>query len=206
MMNKTILHDKSGLTLVELMIVMVLSLLLMAAVYLAYQAHHIHSLSQEQVLTAQQDLRAVMDILERDIRNAGCDPADPPMNLVGISTTSGAFPSSNVTKLGLSMDLDGDSNTTGVDEVVSYIWNHSTGELTRNGRVLANGVTNLTFTYSSSGADKTPATNSQLGAAASEVRTIEITLEVRSDKPDPDTGKYITRTFTREVKGRNLGL
>lgn len=205
MMNKTILHDKSGLTLVELMIVMVLSLLLMAAVYLAYQAHHIHSLSQEQVLTAQQDLRAVMDILERDIRNAGCDPADPPMNLVGISTTSGAFPSSNVTKLGLSMDLDGDSNTTGVDEVVSYIWNHSTGELTRNGRVLANGVTNLTFTYSSSGLirlrQQQPAR-----AAASEVRTIEITLEVRSDKPDPDTGKYITRTFTREVKGRNLGL
>jgi len=206
MMKITILRGTSGLTLVELMIVLVLSLLLMAAVYLTYQTHHVHSISQERVLTAQQDLRAIIDLLERDIRNAGCDPAHPQLGLVGIAVSSGVFPALNVTRLGLSMDLNGDRNTTGIDEVVSYIWDHSTRTLTRNGRVLADGVTNLTFINSTNGVDLTPASGVGLGSDASRVKVIEITLEVRSDKPDPDTGDYITRTFTREVYGRNLGL
>ncbi|HNY64516.1 MAG TPA: prepilin-type N-terminal cleavage/methylation domain-containing protein [Deltaproteobacteria bacterium] len=66
--------DVSGLTLVELMIVLVLSLLLAAAVYITSQAHRQTSIEQHTVMTLQQDLRAVIDMMEIDLHNAGCDP------------------------------------------------------------------------------------------------------------------------------------
>ena len=206
MTTTRLLSDNRGLTLVELMVVLVLSLLLMAAVYLSYQVQPRESNVQHEVSAIQQDLRAVIDIMERDIRNAGCDPSEPPIGLIGIVSTSGAFPASNETKLGLRMDLDGDGVVSGSDEIVSYIWYQDTRRLERNGQTLAENITNLTFVYSSSGVDLTPASGTQLGADAADVRVVEITLQTRSDEPDPETGNYLTRTFTRRVKGRNLGL
>ncbi|HOO36702.1 MAG TPA: prepilin-type N-terminal cleavage/methylation domain-containing protein [Deltaproteobacteria bacterium] len=206
MNTNKLLSDNRGLTLVELMVVLVLSLLLMAAVYLSYQVQHRESNVQHEVSAIQQDLRAVMDIMERDIRNAGCDPSEPPIGLIGIVSTSGAFPASNETRLGLRMDLDGDGVVSGSDEIVSYIWHHDTRRLERNGQNLAENITNLTLIYTSSGANLTPASGTQLGADAADVRVIDITLQTRSDERDPETGSYLTRTFTRRVKGRNLGL
>ena len=206
MNTNQLLGNNKGLTLVELMIVLVLSLLLMSAVYLTYQVQHRESNVQHQVSAIQQDLRAVMDIMERDIRNAGCDPGEPQMGLVGIASSTGAFPAANETRLGLSMDLDGDGVISGSDEVISYIWHQDTRMLERNGRDIAGNITNLTLTYSSGGLDLTPASGNQLGANAANVRVIDITLQTRSEDPDPQTGNYLTRTFTRRVKGRNLGL
>lgn len=201
-----IVFNNTGLTLVELMIVLVLSLLLMSAVYLTYQVQHRESRVQHQVSAIQQDLRAVMDIMERDIRNAGCDPSEPPAGIVGIANTSGAFPASNMTILALGMDLDGDGAASGSNEIVSYIWRNDTGILARNGQNLAGNITNLTFTYTSGGTDLTPASGVQLGANAANVRVIDITLQTRSENQDPETGNFLTRTFTRRVNGRNLGL
>jgi prepilin-type N-terminal cleavage/methylation domain-containing protein len=203
---KKLLSDNNGLTLVELMIVMVLSILLMSAVYLIYQLQHRESNVQHQVSAIQQDLRSVMDIMERDIRNAGCDPSEPPIGLIGIVSTSGAFPASNETKLGLRMDLDGDGVVSGSDEVISYIWHHNTGKLERNGRDIAGNITNLVLTYTSGGTDLTPASGVQLGADAADVRVIDITVQTRSEDRDPETGNFLTRSFTRKIKGRNLGL
>ena len=104
------------------------------------------------------------------------------------------------------MDLDGNGTVSGSDEIVGYIWRHNTRKLERNGQDLADNITNLTFTYSSGGSNLTPAPNVQLGANASKVRIIDVTLQTRSKDRDPETGNYLTRTFTRRVKGRNLGL
>ncbi len=204
-MMKKIVKDNAGLTLIELMIVLTLSLILMGAAYMSYQVQHLNSIAQKRVMTVQQDIRAVMDIIEKDIRNAGCDPKQ--VDIIGISSTSGVFSSPDVTKLGLVQDLDGDSDTTGIDEIIGYEWGHTSKQLTRNNQVLAEKITELTIKYySSSGIDITPSTGSQLGSDRSRVKTIEIALEVQSENQDPETKRYITRKFTRKVDGRNFGL
>ena len=88
---RPILND-TGVTLVELMIVLVLSLLLMAAVYLTYQLQHASGQSQTQVVATQQDLRAAMDIISVDIMNSGANPdySVTKLELQGIVNTSGA--------------------------------------------------------------------------------------------------------------------
>lgn len=50
-------QDNRGLTLIELMIVLALSLVLMGAVYLAFHAQQVSGNEQQQVASVQQDLR-----------------------------------------------------------------------------------------------------------------------------------------------------
>jgi prepilin-type N-terminal cleavage/methylation domain-containing protein len=66
--------DVSGFTLIELMIVIVLSLVLTGAMYLSIQSGRQTSNDQYQIMSLQQELRAVMDMIELDIHDIGCDP------------------------------------------------------------------------------------------------------------------------------------
>ena len=61
----------SGITLVELLVVLVLSSLLMAAFYRLFIAHQYSYAVQEQVVDTQQNVRAAMDLMTREIRMAG---------------------------------------------------------------------------------------------------------------------------------------
>ena len=151
---RPILND-TGVTLVELMIVLVLSLLLMAAVYLTYQLQHASGQSQTQVVATQQDLRAAMDIISVDIMNSGANPdySVTKLELQGIVNTSGA------SSLELVMDLNSNGTTNGVsdvgEDVIYNLQGASFTTLTRtcfnpNGniiQVIANNVTQLAFTY-----------------------------------------------------------
>ena len=100
--------NSRGLTLVELMVAMVLSLVLMAAVYMAYQVQHKTNVEQDAVSIMQQDQRAAMELISRDIKTAGCNPTGADITSPGrlgiIRTTDPA------TSLGLVMDLTGASN------------------------------------------------------------------------------------------------
>ncbi|HPC47814.1 MAG TPA: prepilin-type N-terminal cleavage/methylation domain-containing protein, partial [Deltaproteobacteria bacterium] len=57
------ISDTKGLTLVELMIVLVLSILLMGAVYMTFQLQHSSSRSQMEVSAVQNDIRVAIDIM-----------------------------------------------------------------------------------------------------------------------------------------------
>ena len=111
-----ILNENIGLTLIELMIVLVLSIVLMGTVYLAFQIQQVSDKEQQQVTIAQQDLRAVMLVMERDLRNAGCDPllVNSPTNMIfGVQA-----PLSD-SSLVISFDLDADG-TLDTGERVTY--------------------------------------------------------------------------------------
>lgn len=198
-----ILRDTGGLTLVELMIVMILSLLLMAAVYMTYQAQHKTSIVQHEVATIQQDMRAVMDIMAKDIRQAGCDPL--------LQTTAGIISAqSGPSSLTFTMDLneDGDTSDTNPDEQVALALNGT--DLQRNNFTLVQNVTTLGFVYydeTNSPITPTGGGGSFLTAGeADNVRDIEISIKVQSDKKDPDLNQYITRSLTKRIKLRNLGI
>ncbi len=198
-----ITSDRRGLTLVELMIVVVLSMLLMSAVYMTYQIQKNTSDIQHQVATVQQDLRAVLDIMSQDIRHAGCDPT--------LQTTAGIIPSqSGPLMISFSMDLneDGDTADLGPDEQVSYSLNGTT--LVRNGVELTQNVTTMGFTYYDE--DNAVITPTDSGgsalttAEANRVRDVEVIIGIRSDKIDPDIGDHISRSMVRRVKMRNQGI
>lgn len=198
-----IIYDSKGLTLVELMIVLVLTMLLMATVYMTYQIQKTTSDVQHQVASVQQNLRAVLDIMARDVRQAGCDPS--------LKSNAGIIPSqSGPSMLSFTMDLneDGDTADTNPDEQVSYSLSGMT--LRRNGIDLAYNVTTLGFTYyDRNDAMITPTDSGGTALTTTEadsVRDVEISIRIRSDKVDPGTGDHIERFMVRRMKMRNQGI
>jgi len=66
--------NDSGFTIVELMVVLILAALVTAAIYKTFPAQQKAVISQEQVTEMQQEVRAAMNILEREIAMAGYNP------------------------------------------------------------------------------------------------------------------------------------
>lgn len=191
MRNGTSRLASAGLTLVELMIAMVLSLVLMAAVYLLYQVQSSSSNTQGNVSQMQQDLRLSMDVMEKDIRMAGYDPKNSKQ--FGIVTASAH-------ELALTVD----SNTSGaVDNGERITYSLVGGALNRtesgsSAVAIANNVTALDFTYYDRSGDPT--------ATLASIRAIKVSLATRSSKPDPESGAYLERKLERRIRCRNLGL
>ena len=74
-MNKNnIISKEYGFTLIELLIAMAITGIISAAIFTAFQSQQKSYLIQEDVAAMQQNLRAGMDMMVREIRMAGYDP------------------------------------------------------------------------------------------------------------------------------------
>jgi type IV pilus assembly protein PilW len=203
---KAILNNK-GLTLIELMIVLVLSLLLMAAVYMTSQLQHASGQSQLQVAATQQDLRAAMDIISHDIMNSGCNP------LLRSNLQSIPDDTSGQSTLELVMDLNGNGTTnilnTDAGEHVTYQrnLNNDLVQIDTNAgvtRVLASNVTQLSFTYFDSQYLQISPGPTLNHTQALTVRFIRVDITKDSDQIDPQTGRRVTRHLQRTINRRNV--
>ncbi|UCF72314.1 MAG: prepilin-type N-terminal cleavage/methylation domain-containing protein, partial [Deltaproteobacteria bacterium] len=67
-----ILHNRKAFTLAELLVAMVVVGVVMAAIVSTYYSQQKSYVAQEQVAAMQQNLRAAMFYMEREIRMAGC--------------------------------------------------------------------------------------------------------------------------------------
>lgn len=65
---------QAGFSLIELMIALAISAIVFAAVYASYTTQQKSQVVQDQVVEMQQNIRAAMLMMTRDIREAGCDP------------------------------------------------------------------------------------------------------------------------------------
>jgi type IV pilus assembly protein PilW len=226
-----LIQNNKGVTLVELMIVLVLSLLLMAAVYLTYQLQQASAQSQTQVVATQQDLRAAMDIISVDIMNSGANPdysvtkqqiqgiANTTQATNGVVNTSGiGGTSSNATTgLELVMDLNGNGTTNGptdIGEDVIYSLQPTSpteANLIRTcvnpsgniTQVLVDNVTKLTFTYFDSTYTSIGPAGTLTNAQAQSVKFIRVDITKNSDQVDPQTHQYVTRHLQRTICIRN---
>jgi type IV pilus assembly protein PilW len=105
---------ENGFTLIELMIAMAITGIVTAAIYAAFHSQQKSYIVQEDVADMQQNLRAGMDLMVREIRMAGFDPTSD-ANAGIVSATSNAI---NFTMdAGNGVDDDGDGSIDETDEM-----------------------------------------------------------------------------------------
>ena len=123
-----------GFTLVELIVVIGIFTVVMAAIYSVFVRSNRVYISQEEVVAAQQEARSALEILGREIRMAGLIAADNqsggfdmitaaawaanPDSAIEIATVDVA---NRTTTLAFKSDLDDDGNT----DAVRYVYYHS---------------------------------------------------------------------------------
>lgn len=204
----------SGFTLIETMVAMTIASIIMAAAVASYMAQQNIQISQEQVVSVQQNLRAGMALMANDIRMAGCNP-----NQNTIDTSCAAHPSTatvavspgihtaTATQFGFSMDLDGDgdcsTNLGQQNENVTYnIYTNANGikNLGRKSPTinssLAEYIEAIEFLYTlKNGSQLLAPSTSQLD----EIVSVQVSILGRTAKPDrnyTNTKTYIPASGT----------
>ena len=153
---KAIPNNPKGFSLLELIAAMAAGLAVMISVYSAYINHQRSHVTEQLVVKMQQNARAAMSLMKREIRMAGYDPAatdgeDNDANTIIDDETSGAGiitakydPASGIPIMRFSADLDYDWTVVG-DEDITYTLVGT--ELQRNGQIVAYDIEAVGFAY-----------------------------------------------------------
>ncbi len=195
-----------GFTLIELMVAMTLGLFVLWVVLKIGIGQNRANAVQQQVVYAQQNVRAAMDLMARDIRGAGYDPKNSGLTPI---------PSASASSIQVRADLDADGGTGGTSEDVTY------GEvvdpddatkrcLTRQGQPIVYNVDpgSLQFNYgfADGGTGIPDDTDTDDTNDLDDIRRVSIRLAVQTEKPDPDTGRVRIRQLATRVRVRNIGF
>ena len=192
--------DNRGFTLIELLVAMALGLVVLGAVLKVFVSQNRTNAAQQEVAHAQQNVRAAMDLMAREIRNAGYDPEDNGFEAIKTATSSSIRILSNLS----GDDEAGDPNDPNED--VTYAVNGSS-QLTRSGNRMVDYVNNLQFGYVLKDATVLDPPGAALTTAQrADVRTVIIRLGVRTENPDRDTGQFRVRNLVTRVRVRNMGF
>jgi type IV pilus assembly protein PilW len=104
-------NNQSGLTLIELLISMAIAGMLLAAMVLAFTAQSKTYNTQQEVSTLQEDMKAALQLMSRDIRMAGYNPTGSPGFSI-VAATSTTF--------NAAQDFNGDGVPGGPEENILY--------------------------------------------------------------------------------------
>jgi type IV pilus assembly protein PilW len=174
--------NKDGFTLIELMIAMAISTVVLAAIYSAHRAQLKSHITQQKVVEMQQNARAAMYVMEREIKMSGYDP-DRSQNaeITAADDDTITFTISAISD-GIDNDGDGDIDTADSDGGEVQTITYSIGgllDLQRNGAVVAENIQVLDFIYLDENRNVLGPT--PLDAANRDlIRSIQITLIARS--------------------------
>ena len=187
-----------GFTLVELLVAMAVGLVLLGAVLQTFVSQNRTTAIEQEVAYAQQNVRAAMDLMVRDIRNAGYDPENGGFNAVESASEDSIRILSDIT-------IE-DGVTDDPNEDVTYTVNAS-NQLTRNGDRIVDFVNALQFGYVlEDGTMLDPPAAPLTQAQREDIRGIIIGLSVRTENRDPDSGQYRYRSLINAVRVRNMGF
>jgi len=223
--------NTQGFTLVELIVAMAVSLLVIGAIGSTFLSQNKSYMVQEEVVAMQQNLRAAMFYMQREIRMAGYDPT---------GNAGASIMIANVAELQFTIDENGNGYLTDPDspyandsnEQIRYALKNdlnrdgiadgspcSLGREAWNGglQTVAENIDALNFVYLD--ADGNPT------AVLADIRSVEITIVARTGKElQPSTNNVIyynqqgtvilpaqgdnfsRRRLTSFIKCRNLGL
>lgn len=217
----TAIKSRYGFTLVELLISMAVGGVVMAGICSAYYSQQESYITQDQVSAMQQNLRAGLWFMEREIRMAGYDPT---------GTANAGIVTANATSIRVTLDLNADGDTDGdtddSNEDITYSLYDSDGDgdsdLARkvgggNNQPVADNIDVLNFVYLDQAG--------YITTTLPDIRSVQVTLVARAQRPDTkytDTASYANqqgeqilstqndnfrrKRLTAEIKCRNLGL
>jgi len=206
-----------GLTLIELMIAMTIFLLVIGGIYSTFQSQHKSYLMQEEVAAMQQNIRAAMFYLTKEIRMAGCDPT---------GNAGAGIVTANANSLSFTEDVRGDADDSDPDGATndpneSIVYSLSGNNLVRDtgggNQVVAENIDALDFVYLDADGNST--------ATLTDIRSVEITIVARTSRalrPTKDNNLYYNqqgtqilgaqndnfsrKSMTTFIKCRNLGI
>ena len=211
------IKSRYGFTLVELLISMAVGGVVMAGICSAYYSQQESYITQDQVSAMQQNLRAGLWFMEREIRMAGYDPT---------GTANAGIVTANATSIRVTLDLNADGYTDDSNEDITYSLYASDGDgdsdLARkvgggNNQPVADNIDVLNFVYLDQAG--------YITTTLPDIRSVQVTLVARAQRPDTkytDTASYANqqgeqilstqndnfrrKRLTAEIKCRNLGL
>lgn len=223
-LNKNNLTSKEhGFTLIEILITLVITGIISAALFTSFQSQQKSYVVQESVAAMQQNLRAGMDMMVREIRMAGYDPTRE----AGAGIVSATSNSINFTKDdGKGADAD-DGDTSDSNENITYSLYTSTSDgIQKLGRKapdqnqpVSENIDALEFYYTLADGSQT-----MTPPDTALIRSVRITLLARGERGDqkfvnirpyatpggqtwgPYNDNFRRRMLTITVKCRNLGL
>jgi prepilin-type N-terminal cleavage/methylation domain-containing protein len=224
-MNNQHLSRNKGFTLVEILLALFVGLILLATIYFSVVSGQRSSVAIESKVVAQQDVRAILDVMALEIGMASYNPTHS-LTLWdqwrGIrDVPNPAPPPANFAMdraIRVLMDLDG----TRTLSAITYIYDVDNQQITRdNGlgpepflgdaagsprsvRVVNNDAALPVFRYFDPAGVEIPLAN--LPARIPEIRRIEITLAVETEEIDPSTRQRRRMIYTTSVIPRNHGL
>jgi len=94
-------NNHKGFSLIELMVVMAISSIVMAGIYMFYQSNLRSHITQQALVDMQQDMRAAMYMMTREIRVAGYDPS---------RSTAATFTIASIAEVQFQLDDNGDGD------------------------------------------------------------------------------------------------
>ncbi|MFQ5597025.1 MAG: PilW family protein [Nitrospiria bacterium] len=199
-------QNQGGYTLIELMLSLGISSVLLYGIHGVLMGQQKAYVQQEQIVEAQEGLRIAATLMNREIRMAGYNPT---------GTADAKIVTAEKEKIHITSDLDGNGDTIGSNENITYAVYTKDG-IKKLGRTV-NGskapvlehLESLEFVYRK--ADGTPLALKPDGtlvdpAQISQVKKIEIILTARTATADPQYPKnqgYRTRALTSYISLRN---
>lgn len=196
-----------GFTLIELLITMLISGIVIASIYSAFQSQQNSYIAQDQVAEMQQNIRAGLDMMTREIKIAGYDSTGKAgAALVAITASS----------INFTMDLNEDDDVVDSGENITYALDTVDKEITRNTQPIAQNIEELEFVY----LDEDDAVT----ADVEEVRSVVISILARAGGSDANflnSKQYVSfsgtiwgpyndylrrRLLIQRVNCRNMGL
>lgn len=185
-------HTNQGFTIIELLISMVMSGIVLGALVDTFITQRKTYALQEMITEMMLNARVGMEMITREVRMAGYDPAGTGFD--GITY--------DVTQLQIRADLNGDGDTTDADETIIYSYDSTNLLLMRkaNGvdEALSEHITSFTFDYLDSNGIATTTT--------SDIRQVQVHITARTPKPDlsyQTNNGYRTYTLTSLITPRN---
>ena len=114
--TKNLKMNRSGFSLVELMVAMAISAIVLAAIYSAYRSQLGTYVTQQTIVDMQQSARAAMYLMQREIRLAGYDP---------LGTADAGITVANNNSIAFNMDSNEDGDLDDAGEQLVYAINGS---------------------------------------------------------------------------------
>ena len=212
-----ILHNDKGFTLVELLVATAIFLVLMGAIFSTFRSQQQSYLVQEQVVAMQQNLRAGMLMMEKEIRMAGYDPQ---------STANAGITTAAANQITFTKDDDENGALGGTGESITYSL-YTTGWGTQaigraapsTNQAIADNIDALDFVYLDADGNET--------ATTSDIVRVQVSMVARTGQGDRyyvnnnvyrnqqnsiildmsgASDNFRRRLVTMDIKCRNLAL